>query len=132
MADDLEAMVGGGGGGEEFNHSIDLMVVLGVPQNITALMNPARERAAGGVNFMWFSQIQLDAFFSSLSMILVSEAGDKKLFLSLRTPCHEALAGCGTGRCARCAGTHDNAELHVRRGLDNAHPPSREIKAVYC
>ena len=58
------------------------MVVLGVPQNITTLMNPAREGAAGGVNFMGFSKIQLDAFFSSLSMILVSEVGDKTFFIA--------------------------------------------------
>jgi len=61
---------------------LGVMVVLGVPQNVTAQFNPASGGSGGGVNFMGFSKIQLDAFFSSLSMILVSEVGDKTFFIA--------------------------------------------------
>ena len=46
-----------------------------VPANISTLFGGAGKAAGNGVNFMGFSGREVDAFFSSLTMILVSEVG---------------------------------------------------------
>ena len=47
----------------------------GVPGNVSTLFEGDGRASGGGVNFMGFSGREVDAFFSSLTMILVSEVG---------------------------------------------------------
>jgi putative Ca2+/H+ antiporter (TMEM165/GDT1 family) len=60
--------------------AVGAMVVLGVPRNASLVDSGAADGA--GVNLMGFSQLEVDAFCSSLTMILVSEVGDKTFFIA--------------------------------------------------